>query len=85
MYKIITGKKYLNIPVTEFGDKSTFSLYTNDECAYTFCAKLTCGVPDYWVAVDLARFNGLDLALTFFTNPSGFGATAPKAVRAMST
>ena len=72
MYKIITGKKYLNIPVTEFGDKSTFSLYTNDECAYTFCAKLTCGVPDYWVAVDLARFNGLDLALNV-DNFSGDG------------
>lgn len=63
MMQMNTEKKFLNIPVTEYGSKCTFSFYANGEIVYTFRVKLTCGVPDYWVAVDLRYFGDIDISL----------------------
>ena len=63
MLDVRLGKRFLNLPVTEYGDKCTVTFCTDEETVYTFRVKLTCGTPDYWVAVDLTRFEGMDLKL----------------------
>ena len=56
-------RRFMNVPVTEYGPISTFCFTDGDRTVYRFRMRLTAGAPDYWIPADLSHLAGKKLEL----------------------
>ena len=56
-------RRFMNVPVTEYGPMSTFCFTEEGRTVYRFRIRLTAGAPDYWIPADLSHLAGRKLEL----------------------
>lgn len=63
--------KYLNIPVSMDEDRSILKILSNGNILREFAIRISNGVPDYWVFVDMTEFQDQTISLDYPKKASG--------------
>lgn len=71
---IIIEKNYLNLPVQLDQERDSMKILSNDKIIHEFEIRLSDGVPDYWVFIDVSDIKGDSLKIRFPKSVKGINA-----------